>query len=120
MDRVCGRRAERLWLLERVDDEEAHAWRDVCRFTGAIAVLSSGAVHVLFLRSPDRHGATAARLDRPGVRWDLDRDAAPFSTLEAAIAWANEKKRGWLRRGWLEVETDPSELQRCAVPGAHR
>lgn len=120
MDRVRGRWAQRLWLLERADDDAADAWRDVCRFTGAIAILSNGAIHVLFLRSADPNGATAARLGRPGVRWDLERDATPFPTLEEAVAWANEKKRGWQRRGWLEVESDPSEPQRCAIPGAHR
>src|SRR5262245_35347436 len=65
--------AQRLWLLERIDGGAPDAGRDICRFTGALGILTRNAIHILFLRSPDAPGTTAERLSRPGLRWDLER-----------------------------------------------
>src|SRR5262245_34996329 len=98
--------AQRLWLLQRIDGDAGAAERDVCRFMGALAILSRGAIHILFVRSSEAQGTTADRLDRPGLRFDLERDAVRFATLDAAIEWADDKKRMWMTRGWTEVTTD--------------
>jgi hypothetical protein len=63
---ATARLAERLWLLERKTDMQAPA-RDVCRFMGALAVLSPGAIHVLFVRSPGATGILNALDARNGA-----------------------------------------------------
>lgn len=72
--------AERLWLLERSNEMRAPT-RDVCCFMGALAVLSPGAIHVLFVRSPEAH----TMRDRPSLRFDLERYAVKFAALDDAI-----------------------------------
>ena len=91
---------ERLWLLERADMRSSA--RDVCRFMGALAVLSPGAIHVLFVRSPEAH----TMLGRPSLRFELERYAVAFTTLDDAIRWADEKKHVWMTQGWTEVDID--------------
>ena len=42
--------AERLWLLERTNGDAQTAGRNACRFAGALAILSRGAIHIIFIR----------------------------------------------------------------------
>jgi hypothetical protein len=97
--------AERLWLLERKNDMRAPA-RDVCRVMAALAVLSHGAIHVLFVRSPEAH---ATMVDRPSLRFDLERDAVTFATPDDAIKWADDKKHAWMRQGRTEIDVDAAQ-----------
>ena len=68
-----------------------------------------GAIYILFVRAPEAHATTAARLDRPGLRFDLERDAVRFASLDNALEWADQRKRGWMSKGWTEVTVDPAE-----------
>jgi hypothetical protein len=101
--------AQRLWLLERIADDACTPYRDVCRFTGAIAILSRGAIYILFVRAREPHATTAARLDRPGLRFDLERDAVRFANLDNALEWTDQRKRTWMSQGWTEVIVDAAE-----------
>lgn len=94
--------AQRLWVLER-RGEGSRACRDVCRFLGAVAVLRDRAVYVAFIRSPELSRASEVALRANLVRFDLNRDAARFGTLDEAMAWADMMKSRWLARGWSPV-----------------
>src|SRR5262245_28214359 len=97
--------AERLWLLERKIDRGAPV-RDIRRFMGALAVLSPGAIHVLFVRSSEAHGTA---VECPSLRFDLEGYAVRFATLDDAIKWADDKKHVWMTRGWTEIDTDHAQ-----------
>src|SRR5262245_65027522 len=84
--------AQRLWLLERNDDDLSSPYREVCRFTSAVAILSPRGIYVLLIRTPEANGTIAARLTWPGLRCDLERDAVRFAKLDEAIAWADAEK----------------------------
>lgn len=96
-----------MWLLERTSDLRRPT-RDVCRFMGALAVLSAGAIHVLFVRSLEPQ----SMLNRPSVRFDLERYAVTFASLDDAIKWADEKKYPWLTQGWTEIDMDAAHVSR--------
>jgi hypothetical protein len=104
-----ARFAQRLWLLERVADDACSPYRNVCRFTGAIAVLLRGVIYILIVRAPEAHATTAARLDGPGLRVDLERDAVRFTSLDDALEWTDKRKRDWMARGWTEITVDAAE-----------
>jgi hypothetical protein len=93
--------AERLWLLKRRTAQSPA--EDVRRFMGALAVLSPGAIHVLFVRSPE------AMVDLPSLRFNLERYAVKFATLDDAIKWADDKKHVWMTQGWTELDTDVAQ-----------
>src|SRR5262245_56465375 len=106
MDCALGPWVQRLWLLERTGDDASSALREVCRFTSAIAVLSNDAIHVLILRSVEVQGTSPIQWSDSGLRCDLSRNAMRFTTLDGALEWADAMKREWLRRDWLEIESD--------------
>jgi hypothetical protein len=71
---------------------------------GRTGGLVTGAIHVLFVRSPE-----ATMVDRPGLRFDLERYAVKFPTLDDAIKWADDKKHVWMTQGWTEINTDVAQ-----------
>ena len=54
--------AQRLWVLERSDDNSNAGDNDVCHFLGAIAVLRPRSVAVTFVRSAELRRASEVAL----------------------------------------------------------
>ena len=104
-----GEFAQRLWILERPLTSEPTGRADVFRFVSAVAVFAADEVGVGFIRSLDMQPSTDACLRAPRVRMTMERNLARFSTLDAAVGWADSKKRNWLERGWSERSPDPNE-----------
>ena len=101
--------AQRLWVLERPSIPERGGRVDACCFLSAVAVLAADEVGVGFVRSLDLRASTAACLTSARVRLTLERNLTRFPSLDAAIAWAESKKRDWRERGWMERNPDPNE-----------
>jgi hypothetical protein len=107
--------AQRLWVLERSDDASNAGDSDVCHFLGAIAILRPQSVAITFVRSAELRRAGDAALRAGLLRFDLDRDAANFDTLDEAIVWASTVKAERLARGWHEIQDVQDRLP--ASPG---
>ena len=105
---VIAECAQRLWVLERV--EERSGRHDAFRFIHAIAVLGEAVVRIGFVRSWEAHRSTQGCLATPRVRRNLDRNAG-FRTLDQAMAWADSKKLVWLSQGWTEFHQDSCDLE---------
>lgn len=105
---VRAERVQRLWLLTR-GDTVSPALEDRCSFAGAITVLDGPWVYGLIVRAAEPEGASEAALGHQALRFDLQRDAHRFESLDAALAWADGAKRRWLLRGWIEVAMEGDE-----------
>lgn len=116
--RPIALRAQRLWALERplnaVDRDRLNAFR----FVSAMAILGDDVVRIAFIRSCDAHHSTAECLATSRVRLNLERNATAFDTLDAALAWAECRKRAWMRQGWTDCHPDRREAR--ARVGADR
>lgn len=92
--------ARRVWLLERRDQSHAS------RFAGAVLVLADEGVYVLIVVSHDPRYASEQALHDNRLRIQLERDAANWPTLDAALAHADHIKRTWIDREWIEVKEE--------------
>lgn len=99
--------AQRLWLLARAS--AASSREDAHGYLSAIAILDRAQVRLLFVRSFRPQGTDEACLSNPRLRLQIERDARAFDSLDAAIASAEAARDRWLRRGWVELPTDPAE-----------
>jgi hypothetical protein len=88
----------------------------------------SQSVAITFVRSADLRRASEAALRGGFLRFDLDRDAASFETLDEAIVCANTMKVRWLARGWREIQHvqdrlpalwEPSAARQCGRPSGN-
>lgn len=103
---LIGPRAERLWLLERMEMLPCDGHRDVCSFMGAIAILSEGAIAIVFVRSPEADRTAADALNSSRLRLNVARDAFVFGTLDEAMTWAEVRKQHWIQQGWTEIAAE--------------
>lgn len=93
---------QRLWILERPIAAGVFGRQDAFRFVNAVAVLVPDGVGVGFIRSLELRASTDACLRTSRVRAAIERNLSKFPTLDAALAWAESRKREWLERGWIE------------------
>lgn len=95
---------QRLWTIERAGGHSPSS--DASRFTGAIAIVNDSGTYVVLIRSSHAHGASEAALAGGLIRFNLERDAFRFASLDEALEWAHATKEMWTHRGWLDVADD--------------
>lgn len=96
---------QRLWLLERRPGGRPMHSEDVSSYTNAVLMLDGSRVRVLFVRSSTCH-TSDEWLKNPVLLARAERDARPFESLDAALAWTQDLKTSWIARGWREVSAD--------------
>src|SRR5262245_46857010 len=99
--------AQRVWVLERTGVTAQPGRANACRFVNAVAFCSDADVGIGFIRSCDMPRSTDACLRAPRVRMAVERNLTRFTSLDAALDWAESRKREWTQTGWTEREPDP-------------